>query len=178
VENTQFITYGNLSQSIIDEYNSYAIALIDKNPVTIEALQESMVKSVHKINKQKDQASTAGMIAVRGIDPKIHPMLVDTVDEKEQMLIDFKESVKNYKPKQAALHIGILKTRDEERIGIFNTVIEEQKQSSIIKKEREKMQKQYEKELQDYKRVLEKNHIEMRNRELKNNELLERNKEL
>lgn len=178
MENTQFITYGNLSQSIIDEYNSYAIALIDKNPVTIEALQESMVKSVHKINKQKDQASTAGMIAVRGIDPKIHPMLVDTVDEKEQMLIDFKESVKNYKPKQAALHIGILKTRDEERIGIFNTVIEEQKQSSIIKKEREKMQKQYEKELQDYKRVLEKNHIEMRNRELKNNELLERNKEL
>jgi hypothetical protein len=44
-----------------------------------------------KYNRTKDQASNAGVIATRDLKPKIHPMLVSRVDEKEQMLMDFRE---------------------------------------------------------------------------------------
>jgi len=36
---------------------------------------------------------------MHGLLPKIHPLLKDRVDEKEQAMMDFREQLKNYKPK-------------------------------------------------------------------------------
>jgi hypothetical protein len=46
----------------------------------------------------------------------IHPALLSKVDEKEEAMNEFKNLVSNYKPKQSVLEIGIVKTKDLERI--------------------------------------------------------------
>jgi len=71
---------------------------------------------------------------------KIHPLLSHKIDTKEQMLMDFRESVRSYKAKSSCLEIGILKTKDDKVIGMFKDAIQEQNHSKIIKAEREKMQ--------------------------------------
>lgn len=53
--------------------------------------------------------------------------------------MDFREQLKNYKPKASGLEIGIMKTKDEATIGKFKEAIHEQAQSKIIKENRIKM---------------------------------------
>ena len=62
-------------------------------------------------------------MATREIKPKIHPNLISRVDEKEQMLMDCREQLKTYKPKASGLEIGIMKTKDEGKIGKFREAI-------------------------------------------------------
>ena len=88
-------------------------------------MHDSVKKSLSKYNKTKDQASKAGMDITRGLKPKIHPNLVSRVDEKEQMLMDFREQLKTYKPKSSGLEIGIMRTKDEAKIGKFREAIQE-----------------------------------------------------
>jgi len=54
---------------------------------------------------------------------KIHPLLAHKIDTKEQVLMDFRESVRSYKAKASCLEIGILKTKDEKVIGMFKDAI-------------------------------------------------------
>ena len=42
----------------------------------------------------------------------IHPLLADSVSDKELALMDFKEQLSKFKPKQSVLEIGIIKTKD------------------------------------------------------------------
>ena len=41
------------------------------------------------------------------------------------MLMDFREQLKTYKPKSSGLEIGIMKTKDEAKIGKFREAIQE-----------------------------------------------------
>jgi hypothetical protein len=63
------------------------------------------------------------MDVTRALKPKIHPNLVSRIDEKEQMLMDFREQLKGYKPKSSGLEIGIMKTKDEGKIGMFREAL-------------------------------------------------------
>ena len=65
------------------------------------------------------------MLATRDIVAKIHPLVLHEVDQNEQMLMDFREQLKTYKPKASGLEIGILKTKDEGKIGMFREALQE-----------------------------------------------------
>ena len=89
------------------------------------------------------------------------------------MLIEFKQGLKNYKPKASGLEIGILKTKDEGQISIFKEAIKEQNHSKLIKQEREKMRAHYDREVEKHAELLQQNQIEMKTIEKKNNEILQ-----
>lgn len=57
--------------------------------------------------------------------------------------MDFREQLKTYKPKASGLEIGIMKTKDEGKIGMFQEAIQEQKDSKMIKDSRIKMYEKY-----------------------------------
>jgi ATP-dependent RNA helicase DDX54/DBP10 len=143
LESTNVISFGKIPQNIIDEYAEYTANLTSKNPLLINPLAESMQKSLLKYNKTKDQASQQAVDAVHHLDPKIHPMLLDKIDDKQKQLMDFRESIKNYKPKMSGLEIGILKTKDEARIGVFTEVIKKQSESQKQKQERQALKDQF-----------------------------------
>ena len=96
-----------------------------KNPNVIKPLKESMTKSLQKYNKTKDQASQAGMLFCHNLIPKIHPLLIQNIDEKEQTLIDFREQLKTYKPKQCNLEVGIQKAKDGEKLSMLREAMAE-----------------------------------------------------
>jgi len=52
-----------------------------------------------KYNKTKDPASTSSVSHVRTLKPAIHPLLAKTVDKVEEDLMEFKEQIRNFKPK-------------------------------------------------------------------------------
>ena len=89
------------------------------------------------------------------------------------MLIEFKQGLKNYKPKASGLEIGILKTKDEGQISIFKEAIKEQNHSKLIKQEREKMRAHYDREVEKHAELLQQNQIEMKTIEKKNDEILQ-----
>ena len=82
-------------------------------------MQESMKNAISKYNKTKEEASNAGVAAVHGLNPKIHPMLLAKVDKGEQIMMDLRTKLKNYKPRQSSLEIGIIKSKDEDRMAIM-----------------------------------------------------------
>lgn len=129
----EIITYGRIPQNILDEYCEHAVNLTKSNKDLIEGLEGSLKKSLNKYNRTKDQASSAGMQLMHGVLPKIHPLLLDKVDEKEDMLMSFREAVKNYKPRASTLEIGIVKSKDEVKIGIFKSALKVQIHSKILK---------------------------------------------
>jgi hypothetical protein len=55
--------------------------------------------------------------------------------------MDFRDSLKGYKPKASGLEIGILKSKDEGKIGMFREAMAEQKESRILKENRLQMHK-------------------------------------
>jgi len=59
----------------------------------------------------------------RALKPAIHPLLANTVDKIEVDLMNFKEQLAGYKPKQSVLEIGITKTNDFERIDKFKQTL-------------------------------------------------------
>jgi len=125
VSNPNLICYGRLPQNIIDEYTAYADGLIKKYPSVMNPILESMKKSLTKYNRTRDQASNAGKEAAYDLKPMIHPMIASSVDAKEHMLMDFRETLKNYKPRASTLEIGIMKTKDEKTIGMFREALTE-----------------------------------------------------
>jgi hypothetical protein len=50
-------------------------------------------------------------------------MVLPEVDVNEQMLMDFRDQLKTYKPKASGLEIGIMKTKDEGKIGMFREAL-------------------------------------------------------
>lgn len=84
----------------------------NKNKEIIKTLSESMTKALIKYNRTKDPASAAGIQHVYGLNPRVHPMLLGKIDEKEQMLMDFRDTLKAYKPKASTLEIAIIKRRN------------------------------------------------------------------
>jgi hypothetical protein len=74
-------------------------------------LESSVKKSLQKYNRTKDEASKAGLLAFRDVVPKIHPLV--------------REQLKTYKPKASGLEIGIMKTKDEGKIGMFREALQE-----------------------------------------------------
>lgn len=85
----------------------------------LKGFYDSMKKSMHKYNKTKEAASQAGITAMRDLKLSVHPSFVDELDNADQFLMEFKQAVSNYKPKQSCLEIGILKTREEDRMNTF-----------------------------------------------------------
>jgi hypothetical protein len=55
----------------------------NKNRAVIKTLESSVKKSLSKYNRTKDEASKAGMLVMRDIIPKIHPLLACEVDSNE-----------------------------------------------------------------------------------------------
>ena len=53
-------------------------------------------------------------------------MLAERVDKHEEALEEFRKSVSNYKPKVSGIEIGILKTKDEAKIGMMKEVVQQQ----------------------------------------------------
>ena len=84
--------------------------LHDKHPTILDPLKRSIELSMNKYNKTKDPASVNAIKVMRGVIPRIHPLLQDKVDLNEIALMEFKESLKLFKPKQSILELGIVKT--------------------------------------------------------------------
>lgn len=55
---------------------------------------------------------------------QIHPTLVSQIDDKEAALMDFKEQLSNFKPRQSVLETMIIKTNDSEKIKKFKGILE------------------------------------------------------
>lgn len=115
------------------------------------------------------------MVVMHNVVAKIHPILLDKVDKNEQYLMNFRESLKTYKPKQSTMEIGIIKTKDGQRISELQESLGIQLKSKEDKEQRIKLQKQYDDELKLQHSILEKNQIYMRNLEIKNDKKLEQN---
>mmetsp|Transcript_41812 Transcript_41812/g.63890 ORF Transcript_41812/g.63890 Transcript_41812/m.63890 type:complete len:296 (+) Transcript_41812:795-1682(+) len=120
MEDPKYITFGKIPQTIIDEYSQFSASIYSKNPELIKPLADSMRRSVQKYNKTREEASTAGLEKLNKTIPKIHPLLMDKVDEKEEVLMKFRESLKNYKPRQTCLEIGMIKAKDEGSLKMLN----------------------------------------------------------
>jgi len=67
---------------------------------------------------------------------QIHPDLVSQIDDKEAALMDFKEQLSNFKPRQSVLETMIIKTNDSEKIKKFKGILESQKQAASFTQER------------------------------------------
>ena len=80
-----------MPQNIIDEWSERAQNVKQKNATIIKTLESSVKKSLQKYNKTKDEASKAGLLAMRDVTPKIHPLVLGEVDQNEQILMDFRE---------------------------------------------------------------------------------------
>jgi hypothetical protein len=103
--------------------------LIDRNPLLLKALKESMDKSMQKYNKTKEAASQIGITTAREMKMKVHPIFEGEMNEGDQWMVDFQQAVTNYKPKSSCLEIGILKTKDETMIDSFTDALRKQRKS-------------------------------------------------
>ena len=90
-----------------------------KNPTGIEAMKQSLIKSLTKYNRTREQAYQAGISAMRIFKLTCHPMLKYTIDEKDEYLINLRQAISKYKPKSSCLEIQIGKTKDEQAIEEF-----------------------------------------------------------
>lgn len=84
-----------------------------------------------KYNKTKDPASKHSVSYMHEVMSKrpiaIHPLLKQSIDDKEDALIQFKEKLSNFKPKHSALEMGIEKTKNQERIDEFKRTLDLQR---------------------------------------------------
>lgn len=82
--------------------------------MTLEPLKASVKNSLMKYNKTRDPQSANSLKAIRErleLGPiKVHPLCALDVDDKEAKLMEFKEALGAYKPKESVLEIGIVKT--------------------------------------------------------------------
>lgn len=114
------ICFGKLPQSVIDEYQMLHASLHERYPTTLEPLAKSLTLSMIKYNKNRDPASQSAITATRNIlQPRIQPLLAVKVDPTEQELDQFKEGLRQFKPKQSVLELGLIKSLDQERLNKF-----------------------------------------------------------
>ena len=173
LEDPKFICYGTIPQPILDEYTAYSEQVSNKFPTVIKPLQQSIKKSLQKYNRTRDQASKAAISVVKDLQPLIHPALKERIDQKESALMSFKCQLKNYKPKNSGLELGILKTKDERKISSFQDALRQQNLSKLAKDQRIQARKEYEAEIHKQEQILERNQIEMKAKEVENEKKLE-----
>ena len=89
-------------------------------------LLESIKRSLHKYNRTREPASNASKEACHNIHPLIHPLLANSMEQKDVNLMNFREGIKNYKAKVCGLEVGIRKTKDERAIESFTAALREQ----------------------------------------------------
>ena len=87
--------------------------------------------------------------------------------------MSFKCQLKNYKPKNSGLELGILKTKDERKISSFQDALRQQNLSKLAKDQRIQARKEYEAEIHKQEQILERNQIEMKAKEVENEKKLE-----
>jgi len=173
VEDPTIISYGKIPQEIIDIHNERYEKLIKRQPLLFKPFLESIKKSLQKYNRTRDPASNLGMQETHGLVPKIHPVLLDRVDKKQQELADFKALVSGYKPRAAAIELGLIKAKDDDAVSMIQKVAKDQQNAVKAKQVRIDMQKKLEKERDHQMHLLEQNQIELSKWEKMNNEKLE-----
>jgi len=80
--------------------------------------------------------------------------------------------VSNYKPKVSGIEIGIIKSKDESKIGMMNAVTKKQQEAVHSKQQRIEMKEKCEKEVARQHRILEQTQIEMAQQQKENEEKL------
>jgi ATP-dependent RNA helicase DDX54/DBP10 len=120
LDDPQRMCFGKLPQSVIDEYSLLHNSLHERFPTLLDPLKRSLELSLLKYNKNRDAASQSAVTATRNLlMPRVHPMLVNKVDSHEEELDNFKESIRQFKPKQSVLEIGLIKSMDPNRLNKF-----------------------------------------------------------
>lgn len=82
--------------------------------------------------------------------------------------------MKNFKPKQSVLEIGIIKSQDLDRMNKFSSILSTQNDKVLEKIERKEMQKQYHKKFEKYQEEIENKVIQMKNKESENDQKLQK----
>ena len=76
----------------------------------LEPLSHSIKLSLNKYNKTREPASVTAIRAIKDMNVGVHPMMLKDLEENEEELMQFRENLKNFKPKQSVLEIGIKKS--------------------------------------------------------------------
>ena len=111
----------------------------------MEPLKKSMKNSIQKYQKTRDPASQTAVAAMKIHNVQIHPGLTDQIDEKEIALMDFKAQLGQFKPQMSVLETAIFKTKDEQKIKQFKSILNMQKQAAQQVIERKKVEEEYRK---------------------------------
>jgi hypothetical protein len=87
---------------------------------------------MHKVNKTKDPASQNSIKYVREHILTedhpivgIHPLIADKIDGREEALNEFRSQLSKFKPKQSVLELGIVNSKNKDRISAFKETITE-----------------------------------------------------
>ena len=75
----------------------------------------------------------------------IHPLFADKIDAKEEALNDFRSQLSKFKPKQSILELGIVSSKDRDRITAFRETVTDQKLAKKNKIERDETAKEMKK---------------------------------
>jgi hypothetical protein len=101
--------------------------------------------------------------------PRAHPL--SKVEEHEEALDAFKESLRQFKPKQSVLEIGL--ALDQDRLAKFQSTLSLQNERHREKLERIEYQKEVRRKFEAEQRQLEERIIRMKNEELKHDQVLQ-----
>ena len=126
----KIIRFGRLPQPSVDEYSFYVAKLYHTHETLLEPLKKSLKNSLVKYLKTRDPAAQASVTLMKSRNVQVHPDLVSQIDDKEAALMDFKEQLSNFKPRQSVLETMIIKTNDSEKIKKFKGILESQKQAA------------------------------------------------
>lgn len=110
------------------------------------------------------------------LSPKIHPLLASKVDEAEEELDRFKESLKSFKPKQSVLEIGLIKTMDQERLDRFQSILNFQNEKYQEKVQRKEYAVDLRKAFDLEQRIHDAQVIKMKALEIENDKKLKQSK--
>ena len=95
----------------MDEYNAQVANVWDIHKDFLQPHKKSISNAMPKYSKTKDPASQNSINIMRKITTErpmaIHPTLLDQVDEKEHALLNFKDQLSKFKPKQSVLEVNI-----------------------------------------------------------------------
>ena len=116
--------FGKLPQHLLDEYCFYTAKIQDTYDTLLEPLKKSLKNSLNKYLKTRDPASAASVKIMRSAQVAIHPCLIKEIDEKEEALMDFKQQLTQFKPKQTVLETNIVKSNDSEKIKAFRKILD------------------------------------------------------
>ena len=121
------IAYGCLTATLMDEYSTSVAQVKHTHKVIMDPLIQSIKNSLTKYHKTRDPASVNSIAHMRDLLEKkkinVHPLIADEVDEKEADLMCFKEQLAAFKPKASALEIGIIKSKNDDRIEEFKKTV-------------------------------------------------------